>query len=414
MPSSLDVESRVSRNRVTSARRRFVALAGCLCLGLWGMACSSVPVADPGGVPIADEPAPAQPPCDNDRLTDFDELLILAPHPDDEILGFGGLADAFARQGKPVEAWVVTDGDAYCEACALWNTGSMHGTLCDAKTLSNFATPEVDSLAEARRLESTAAARALGLPTPKFLGYPDTGLKAAWRNFEAGDLLKPLRRSDFTGCDECSTCGTGYGGGPETELSAETLTSSLAERLATTGPRTLIATTHWLDFHGDHSSLGKFVRALVEQLEGPRTVAYAVIHAHTANGAANADCWYPEPLSSSCPCHLDPRVDDQPGWLTALRAERFQPSRPQTLPDDADYGDPLQLCLPPDLYEGPQAKKLLAIESFGSQLGTVGRVEGVLPEHRKGQMDCSGYLIAFVRTTEVFVLEATGREKAGS
>ncbi len=395
-------------------RRRFAILASCVCIGAWGIACSSVPGPAPASAPAATTPAsaPAQPECDNDRLTGFDELLILAPHPDDEILGFGGLSDAFARQGKPVEAWVVTDGDAYCEACALWNTGSMFGEMCDAKTLSNFGTPEIDSLAEARRLESTAAARALGLSAPKFLGYPDTGLRMAWRHFEAGQPDHPLYRSDFSDCDSCETCGAGYGGGPVTELSATTLVESLKERLAATDRRTLIATTHWLDFHGDHSGLGSFVRHLVGQLEGPRTVAYAVIHAHTANGTAMADCWYPEPLSSSCPCHLDPRVEDkpidgEPSWLESLRAERFQPSWPQMLPGDADYGEPVQLCLSPDLYTGSEAKKLLAVESFGSQLGTVGREEGILPDHRRGQMDCSGYLLAFVRTTEVFVLETS-------
>ena len=40
--------------------------------------------------------------CNNSELTDFDDLLIVAPHPDDEILGFAGLASAFVRQGKSV------------------------------------------------------------------------------------------------------------------------------------------------------------------------------------------------------------------------------------------------------------------------------------------------------------------------
>jgi len=42
--------------------------------------------------------------CDNRRLADpYSRLLILAPHPDDEILGFAGLAEAFLRRGKKVE-----------------------------------------------------------------------------------------------------------------------------------------------------------------------------------------------------------------------------------------------------------------------------------------------------------------------
>src|ERR671928_999451 len=78
--------------------------------------------------------------CDNDALTAYPALLVLAPHPDDEALGFTGLVDAYLRAGKPVHVVVVTDGDAYCEACALWKNSSMAGPTCTAAELSNFAT----------------------------------------------------------------------------------------------------------------------------------------------------------------------------------------------------------------------------------------------------------------------------------
>jgi hypothetical protein len=183
-------------------------------------------------------PAPSEPvSCNNSELTDYDGLLILAPHPDDEVLGFSGLAGQFILQGKPVRTVVVTDGDAYCEACTLWTTGSTDGATCDAPTLSNLKTPEADSLAETRRLESTAAAAALGRPAPEFLTYPDTGLGAAWLNKEAGDTGKLLRRSDFSQCVSCGECGSGYGAGPETALSADTLVESLDELIPGPGRR---------------------------------------------------------------------------------------------------------------------------------------------------------------------------------
>src|SRR5205085_9483181 len=96
--------------------------------------------------------------CDNDALTAYPALLVIAPHPDDETLGFAGLIDAYARAGKPVSVVVVTDGDAYCEACRFWKNGSVAGPMCTAAELSNFATPEIDSFAEVRRSESAAAA----------------------------------------------------------------------------------------------------------------------------------------------------------------------------------------------------------------------------------------------------------------
>lgn len=351
----------------------------------------------------ADAARPAEPACANDELAAYDGLLVLAPHPDDETLGFGGLVSAYLAQDKPVQVVVVTDGDAYCEACRFWKSGSVHGPTCGAADLSNFATAEVDSFAEVRRGETAAAAAILGARPPALLGYPDTGLAAAWRNREQGEPAKKLRRSDFSACSDCETCAGGYGEGPETELSAATLAESLASRLAATTERTLVATTHWLDGHGDHAALGSFVRALNGELAKPRAVAYAVIHAHTPKGTSHADCWYPGPQAVACPCAVETCADADPAWISSLRQHRLHPSWPGGLPDDADYGPARHLCLPEALYQGEGAKKLAAIRAYKSQLGFLAR-EGELPERRAGIIDCNGYLIAFARHTEAFVL----------
>src|SRR5438552_1436633 len=80
--------------------------------------------------------------CDNEALTAYPALLVRAPHPDDETLGFAGLIDAYHRAGKPVSVAVITDGDAFCDACWFWKNGSVTGPMCTAAELSNFATPE--------------------------------------------------------------------------------------------------------------------------------------------------------------------------------------------------------------------------------------------------------------------------------
>ena len=360
-------------------------------------------------VPAMEEPAPpAEPECADDVLTAYDGLLILAPHPDDEALGFAGLASAYLEQGKPVRAVVVTDGDAYCGACRLWKASSFRGSPCGAADLSNFATPEVDSFAEVRRGESTAAAAVLGLPPPEFLGYPDTGLAAAWRNLDALEPENRLRRSDFSHCAEtCATCSGGYGEGPVTELSAATLIEVLNAELAATSERTLLATTHWLDGHGDHAALGRFVHGLNSELPQPRAVAYAVIHAHTPKDAPHADCWYPAPRSPLCQCMTEECNLRDPGRVATVAAYRFRPEWPAALPDDADYGPERQLCLPERLWRGEEAVKLRAVRSYPSQLGSLAR-NGSHPEGLDGVMDCSGYLTSFVRRTEAFVLVEPG------
>lgn len=368
--------------------------------------------ADPAAL-AHDPPAPPDPRCDDAALTGYDALLVLGPHPDDEVLAFGGLTAAYHALGKPVTVIVVTDGDAYCDACRLWKHGTVQGPSCDAADLSNFATPEVDSFGEVRRGESMAAQQALGTPPPQFLGYPDTGLAAAWRNVTAGRPDRPLRRSDFSMCADCETCRGGYGEGPATELTADTLAASLRERIAAAPEGALVATTHWLDGHGDHAALGRFVRQINAELPRPRAVAYGVIHANTGKGTAHPDCWYPAPAALACPCAgAESCATADPTWVAALARHRLRPDWPAALPDDADYGPESQLCLPAELYQGEAARKLLAIRSYGSQLGTLAR-SGEHPPGLSGMMDCNGYLTSFVRRTEAFVLEDPARGAAG-
>ena len=344
--------------------------------------------------------------CDNDALTAYRALLVIAPHPDDETLGFTGLIDAYVRARKPVTVIVVTDGDAYCEACRFWKNGTVAGPACTANELSNFETPEVDSFAEVRRTESAAAAKIVGAPPPRFLGYPDTGLGAAWRNLGEGRSAEPLRRSDFSQCASCESCG--YAEGPRTSLTADTLVASLRDAIAAAPDGALVATTHWLDGHPDHAALGSFVRRLNGETARPHPLAYAVIHAHTKN-TANADCWYPPPAAPDCPCMNDEaKALADPGWIARSASVRFQPPAPMTLPGDAVYGEAKQFCLPERLYAGDDAVKLRAIRAYASQSGRLAR-NGSHPAAVDGIIDCHGYLTAFVRSSEVFVLVAPPR-----
>jgi LmbE family N-acetylglucosaminyl deacetylase len=271
---------------------------------------------------------------------------------------------------------VVTDGDAYCEACRFWKNGSVNGAMCTAAELSNFAA--------VRRSESEAAMKILGAPAPRFLDYPDTGLAAAWRN-------DPIRRSDFSSCASCASCG--YGNGPATTLSAETLQASLRELIAAEPEHALIATTHWLDGHPDHAALGNFVR----RLHGRHPVAYAVIHAHTKN-TNNADCWYPAPGAPQCPCMDDEaKALRDPEWVARNAGVRFRPATSSALPNDAGYGQTTQL----HLSEDDAALKLRAVRAYASQSGRLGSHPAALD----GIIDCSGYLSSFVRRTETFILQ---------
>lgn len=78
-------------------------------------------------------------------------VLVLAPHPDDETIGCGGTVAGLAEAGSEVRVVVVTAGEA---SVADYSAGAA-------------------ATASSRREEAAAACRALGLPPPVVLDFPD-------------------------------------------------------------------------------------------------------------------------------------------------------------------------------------------------------------------------------------------------
>lgn len=330
--------------------------------------------------------------CQNEQLTAYSDLLVIAPHPDDEILGFAGLISDYMGSGKSVRVVIVTDGNKYQWACGFWKNPSAftaalsleRGTIvpCTEQEQLNFATKALDSFAEIRRQESIAAAQIIGSPVPKFLGYPDRGISRALTNVVG------------TGEDR-----VGAGDGATLEQ-ATALKQELIKLLDATGPTTLVATTHPLDQHPDHRALGELILQLNAELTPPRRIALSIIHA--------GDDQYPEPaallpLSKCIEMVRNACLEKNVGAIQAVRNYRLRPRWPQRPPAALTRDPPVQLCLDKTMYELPEAKKLRAIEVFASETGHLART-GEVPLQLRGLVDCSGYLFGFVRRTEVFFL----------
>jgi LmbE family N-acetylglucosaminyl deacetylase len=96
-------------------------------------------------------------------LPTFERVLALAAHPDDEVVGCGGLLALLADRGADVRVCFATDGEA--------TKGSP------------LAPAEVGRL---RRAEAEAASRVLGLRAPRFLGLPDGRLAEQAEELRAG------------------------------------------------------------------------------------------------------------------------------------------------------------------------------------------------------------------------------------
>ncbi|GGG20200.1 acetylglucosaminylphosphatidylinositol deacetylase [Rhodococcoides trifolii] len=147
-------------------------------------------------------------------------LVVIAPHPDDEILGLGGTAAGLAAVGVDVSVVSVTDGGAS-------HPGSPTYGRADLERI--------------RRLESITALGELGLPPPHRLGLPD-GHIAQHEDLLAGEL---------------------------------------AEFLDGSGPGTWCAATFSGDGHPDHEATGR-VAQMVAAAVGATYVEYPIWMWHWA------------------------------------------------------------------------------------------------------------------------------------
>jgi N-acetyl-1-D-myo-inositol-2-amino-2-deoxy-alpha-D-glucopyranoside deacetylase len=94
-------------------------------------------------------------------------VLVVVPHPDDEVIATGGTIHALAAAGARVGVVMLTAGDGYLRAARR-----LVGRTPDARAYR--------ALGEKRRAESLVAAGTLGVPTDGVvcLGYQDGGLAA--------------------------------------------------------------------------------------------------------------------------------------------------------------------------------------------------------------------------------------------
>jgi LmbE family N-acetylglucosaminyl deacetylase len=128
------------------------------------------------------------------RLSTVD-LLIFAPHPDDEVIGTGGVVLQAIAAGKSVRIVFVTNGDGYPRAAsALLRT-----------PIPELGPSDFIALAATRQHEALAAAELLGIDAGGlvFLGYPDATLNTIYAN----GLGEPVA-STFTG--KTSTYGPAH------------------------------------------------------------------------------------------------------------------------------------------------------------------------------------------------------------
>jgi LmbE family N-acetylglucosaminyl deacetylase len=191
-------------------------------------------------VPAARPPAPPAPMLDVPQAT---RLLVIAPHPDDEVLGAGGLMQRVHETGGAVRVVYLTDGEGYPE-------GVKQEDHVQAPTAKDYL-----GYGKQRRREARAALVRLGLADAfqTFLGFPDSGLCRLTREYWSE--RRRAYRSPYTRLTRPPKSEMLV---PATKYRGEDLSQELALIIGDFKP-TMIAVPRQEDQHADHCAAWFFL-----------------------------------------------------------------------------------------------------------------------------------------------------------
>jgi len=184
-----------------------------------------------------------------------DRLLVLAPHPDDEVLAAAGQIQAALAVGAEVKIVWMTAGDAFDLA-------------------SGRPAPKPEALRELalrRMAEAGAAAEILGVPAKSrvFLGYPDQGLLRLFLTHYYLPYTSP-----HTKLSEVSYPGSYNPGAPYTGHSLEEDLEGIIKEFGPT--RVLVPSP--LDAHPDHQATAYFAMRVMGKLGWEERLRYYIVH----------------------------------------------------------------------------------------------------------------------------------------
>ncbi len=195
-----------------------------------------------------------------------DRVLVIAPHPDDETLGAGGLIRSAVEAGAEVKILYLTHGD--------------HNEIASIFYQKRPLVVKSDFLksGQIRKEEAVAAMAALGLSKGHlvFLGYPDFGTLAIWRKHwgSAKPFRSFLTRINKDLYREDLSYGNPYRG--------ENIVKDFEKVIASFRP-TQVFVTPPFDLNPDHRAAYLYLQVALLDLENtvsPEKVYCYLIHAH--------------------------------------------------------------------------------------------------------------------------------------
>ncbi len=189
-----------------------------------------------------------------------DTILIVAPHPDDEVLGPGGYIRKAIKKGADVYVIMMTYGDGYKIA---------------AETEQNFngSPSSLIKFGEKRRLETISALKYLGVKEDHiyFLGFPDRGISHMWIYNWEKSFESPLTKVDHSPYPTSYVKNIPYNG--------KTLFSVLSGLIEKIKPNIVFLPSPF-DFHVDHWSTYSFSIGAILYLIGKKEIAIPSIYTY--------------------------------------------------------------------------------------------------------------------------------------
>jgi LmbE family N-acetylglucosaminyl deacetylase len=175
-------------------------------------------------------------------------LLVVAPHPDDEILGAGGLMRRVHDAGGTVRVVYLTDGDGYPDGVRR----EEHGKRPSSGDYKDYG--------PLQQREARDALKALGLADQDatFLRFPDGGLCRLTHTYWSE--RRTSYRSPYTRRDRPPTSDAII---PDAEYRGEDLTREIATLIGQFGP-TIVVVPRREDQHADHCAAWYFVADALE------------------------------------------------------------------------------------------------------------------------------------------------------
>ena len=196
------------------------------------------------------------------------DVLVVAPHPDDEVLGCAGVIMNAIAQEKRVGVVILTNGDGYPRAASVL-----------LKKPREELTPEdFVKLASIRQRQSLAGISRLGLAKDSlaFLGYPDSMLGEIYRSQQRGPFRQKFTTKDHT----YSTVGTDYHTtlfGQPAPYTKAAIIDDLAHIIRRRRPKEIYV-THEVDKHLDHKAAWWFACDAADQVGFSGNLYAYVVH----------------------------------------------------------------------------------------------------------------------------------------